>query len=60
MKSLKPLIDRCLAVESTRCTGIPAGGEVLCPRHVQLKDAGENFLIAIVPLEEFNQDELPT
>jgi hypothetical protein len=51
---MDPLIDRCLAVEDTRCEGTPEGGEVLCPKHVKMKDEGINFDIAIVPLEQFN------
>lgn len=52
---MAPLIDRCLAVEDVRCDGNPESGQVLCPKHLKLKDEGSNFDIAIVPLEEFNE-----
>lgn len=52
---MKPLVDRCLAVEDSRCDGKPEGGQVLCPKHLKLKNEGANFYIAIVPLEQFNE-----
>ena len=56
-----PLVDRCLAVEGfgVRCSEAPTNGQVLCLKHQQLRDAGINFAIAIVPLSEFELDELP-
>jgi hypothetical protein len=50
----RPLIDRCLAVEDSRCTERPNDGQVLCVKHQGMRDAGANFGIAIVPLSEFN------
>jgi hypothetical protein len=53
---MPPLINRCIAVEDTRCDGIPENDQVLCPKHFRLKDDdSSNFDIAIVPLDEFNE-----
>jgi hypothetical protein len=53
MNETYPLTDRCLAVESTRCSGIPTAGQVLCLKHQKMRDIGANFSIAIIPLDQF-------
>jgi hypothetical protein len=53
---MPPLINRCLAVvEDKRCTSTPGDGEVLCAEHCRWRDEDRDFLIAIVPLEDFNE-----
>lgn len=54
------LTDRCLAViAGNRCSGIPTSGQVLCLEHHRMRDAKQDFDIAIVPIEEFRAATAP-
>jgi hypothetical protein len=57
MNETSPLTDRCLAVEGSRCEEVPTAKQVLCLKHQKMRDAGTNFDIAIIPMNQFRDTQ---